>query len=123
MIAHEIGHHVQNLLGIDDQVRRRAGEPGAAATSCRSAWSCRPTASPACGPTTPTSAACSRRATSRRALGAAAAIGDDRLQKQAGGRVNPETWTHGSSQQRVTWFDRGFTSGSPDDCDTFNGDI
>ncbi|MET0413595.1 MAG: neutral zinc metallopeptidase, partial [Polyangiaceae bacterium] len=52
-------------------------------------------------------------------LRAAAAIGDDALQKQAQGQVRPESWTHGSSEQRVTWFKRGFQSGSMDDCDTF----
>ena len=56
-------------------------------------------------------------------LGAASAIGDDRLQKQAGAQVNPETWTHGSSEQRVQWFKRGFDGGSADQCDTFSGSL
>ena len=56
-------------------------------------------------------------------LRAAAAIGDDRIQEQTTGRISPETWTHGSSEQRVSWLRRGFESGSPDQCDTFSSDV
>ena len=54
-------------------------------------------------------------------LNAAAAIGDDRLQRMSKGTVSPESFTHGSSAQRVSWFKRGFTSGRPNNCDTFSG--
>ncbi len=54
------------------------------------------------------------------AINAAAAVGDDRIQKQSGGRVDPDSFTHGTSEQRVTWFRRGFETGSSDQCDTFS---
>jgi len=56
-------------------------------------------------------------------LGAAAAVGDDRIQSQAGQRINPDSFTHGTAEQRVEWFRAGFDKGDPTACDTFDGDV
>jgi predicted metalloprotease len=121
VVAHEIGHHVQNVLGTDDDVRRR--ERGMSDAG-KNQLSVRLELQADCY------AGIWARSTNQRnllekgdveeAMNAAAAVGDDRLQKQATGRVNPERWTHGSSESRMHWFDRGYESGRIDDCDTFH---
>ena len=126
MLAHELGHHVQRLLGIEAQVRQlQSQRTRRRRTSSRSGSSCRPTVSPASGGTRPTrpggraGASGARTGDLEEGLNAAAAIGDDRIQRMSTGRVSPDRFTHGSSEQRVTWFRRGFESGTPDACQTF----
>jgi uncharacterized protein len=127
VIAHEIGHHIQNLLGLDDQVRRAQGQnPGRAnelsvglelqADCFAGVWahSMDPNLRGAEEPAL-------QEGDIDEALNAAAAVGDDRIQSQGGGEVNPETWTHGSAEQRSQWFHRGFESGDVDSCNTFGG--
>jgi len=121
VIAHEVGHHVQNLLGIADKVtqqRMRASEVEANDLSVRMELQ----------------ADCLSGVWAKRAdqagrileegdieegLNAASAIGDDRLQRRSQGYVVPESFTHGSSEQRVRWFKRGFDTGNLGSCDTF----
>ena len=126
VIAHEIGHHVQNLLGIDRQVRQRAGAaPAARPTSCPCGWSCRPTASPASGATWPQPRerrACLEPGDVEEALTAAAAIGDDRIQQTgAAPRSTRRPGRTARPTQRVQWFRVGMESGDPEKCDTFEG--
>jgi len=123
VIAHEVGHHVQNLLGISDKVaqaRPRMSKRDGNAMSVRvelqadcfaGVWAHH--ANQAQGGTM------IGEADVEQALAAATAIGDDRLQKQAQGYVVPDSFTHGSSAQRVRWFKRGLESGNMKDCDTF----
>ena len=121
VIAHEVGHHVQNLLGITEQVqsqRQRLSQEAGNQLSVRlelqadclaGVWA--------------------HHAETRRdllepgdaeeGLQAAAAVGDDRIQRRMQGQVVPESFTHGSAEQRMTWFRRGFESGDPQRCDTF----
>ena len=119
VIAHEIGHHVQNLLGIERQVRaQQQRNPGAAnelsvrmelqADCFAGIW----------GHSTGQREVLER-GDVEEGLNAAAAIGDDRLQRQTGGRVSPESFTHGSSAQRVEWFRRGLSDGQVERCNTF----
>ena len=121
IVAHEYGHHVQNVIGVNEQMRQaqqsdpsRANQYSVAlelqADCFAGAWA--------------------RSASDRdlfdnpqeleEALNAAAAVGDDRIQQKTQGRVDPETWTHGSSAQRVQWFQRGFQTGDPTRCTTFS---
>jgi hypothetical protein len=118
VIAHEVGHHVQKLLGISQRVDAMKQTKGATGASVRlelqadcfaGIWA---------------------KSTQQRnlledgdidsAVGAAQAVGDDRLQRMARGTVSPESWTHGSSEERARWFKRGFDSGSVPSCDTFS---
>ncbi|MBC2732562.1 neutral zinc metallopeptidase [Thiobacillus sp.] len=122
VVAHEVGHHVQTLLGISDKVagaRQRAGEAAGNVLQVKmelqadcfaGVWAYhanqqRQVLEP--GDT-------------EEALAAAAGVGDDRLQQQARGYVVPDSFTHGSSAQRMRWFSRGMQSGDPGQCDTFN---
>ena len=122
VIAHEVGHHVQNLLGIAERTaaqRQRAGEAESNRLSVMQElqadcfagiWA--------------NHANRSRQILEagdiEEALNAAAAIGDDRIQRKTQGTVVPESFTHGSSEQRVRWFRRGIESGNVQQCDTFN---
>ena len=113
VIAHEVGHHVQNLTGIlpkFNQMRQSMDE--VRPTRCRCVSNCRPTASPACGPISRLRRAFWRQGDIEEALNAAQQIGDDTLQRRTQGYVVPESFNHGTSEQRQTWFARGFKSGS-----------
>jgi predicted metalloprotease len=123
VIAHEVGHHVQTVLGVSDQVssaQQQAGRRGANALSVRmelqadcfaGVWAnhadkARHVVEPG---------------DIEEALNAASAIGDDRLQQATQGQVVPESFTHGSSAQRMGWFKRGYDTGDAEACDTFKG--
>jgi predicted metalloprotease len=124
VIAHEIGHHVQTLLGISKKVtemRQRADQARANALSVRQELQADCLAGVWAHHANRTRQILET-GDVEEALGAATAIGDDRLQKQSRGYVAPETFTHGSSAQRVRWFKQGLTSGSLRECDTFAAD-
>jgi uncharacterized protein len=126
VVAHEFGHHVQNLLG--DIGRAQQGAQGAQGNGVRTElqadcyagiWAHyastvkqKSTGVPYLNPLTDKDIA--------DALSAAASVGDDWIQKQSTGRVNPESWTHGSSEQRQHWFTVGYQTGDPKRCDTYN---
>jgi predicted metalloprotease len=118
VIAHEMGHHVQNLLGIEKRVRQGGGpSEGANSNSVRLELQADCFAGIWAHSTNQRSLL--EQGDVEEGLAAASAVGDDRLQRQATGTVQPETWTHGSAAQRSQWFKRGFASGSIKDCDTF----
>jgi predicted metalloprotease len=119
VVAHELGHHVQTLTGISQQVEAaRASDP-----SVRNVLSIALELQADClagvwGHST-YDRGLLERGDLDEALRAAAAVGDDRIQKRTMGRVIPEAWTHGSAAQRRSWFLRGFEAGDPNACDTF----
>ena len=120
VLAHEVGHHVQNLLGISDKVH--AAQSGGNRQQAN-ALSVRLELQADCLAGIWAHSTNERRLLEEgdveEGLGAASAVGDDRIQKQMGGRVSPESWTHGSAKQRAGWFRRGLDSGRINDCDTF----
>lgn len=121
VVAHEVGHHIQNLLGIADKVqhaRQQAGKTEGNALSVRMELQADCLAG-VWGKRTDTMKKVLEPGDLEAALTAATAIGDDRLQQQAQGRIVPESFTHGTSEQRVRWFKRGFESGDMNQCNTF----
>jgi predicted metalloprotease len=121
VVAHEVGHHIQNLLGIADKVhqaRQQAGKAEGNALSVRMELQADCLAG-VWGKRTDTMKQVLEPGDLEAALTAASAIGDDRLQQQAQGRIVPESFTHGSSAQRVRWFKVGFESGDMNRCNTF----
>ena len=123
VIAHEVGHHVQTLLGISEEVqRKRAGlsEVESNRLSVRQELQADCLAGIWAHYADRTRGLLEE-GDIEEGLNAASAIGDDRLQKQSQGYIAPESFTHGSSAERVRWFERGYTSGDVDDCNTFEG--
>ena len=120
VVAHEVGHHVQNLLGITEKVDRFRGHVSRAEMN---RLSVRVELQADCFAGVWANRAGNRAQITdqdiEQGLAAAAAIGDDRLQRESQGYVVPESFTHGSSEERVRWFKRGIESGRVDDCDTF----
>ncbi|WP_026332567.1 KPN_02809 family neutral zinc metallopeptidase [Deinococcus apachensis] len=125
VIAHEVGHHVQNELGIADQVTRAQQQARSEAEANRYSVALELQADCFAGVwgNKVSSLANLTEADVREAINTATAIGDDTLQRQGQGYVVPDSFTHGTSQQRVNWFMTGFRSGDPNKCDTFNGQL
>jgi len=110
VVAHELGHHIQNLMGTTDRVRSNEDSVRVElqADCYAGVWGHYAAQRNVLEP-----------GDAEEGLAAASAVGDDRLQEMSGRAVNPDSFTHGSSQQRMEWFNRGFRSGNVSDCDTF----
>ncbi len=117
VVAHEYGHHIQTVLGIAQKVEELAQQD----PSRQNDLSVRMELQADClaGVWANSAASDVEPGDIEEAISAAQAVGDDRIQQSTTGRIDPESWTHGSAEQRVQWFTTGFRSGNTDDCDTF----
>ena len=120
VIAHEVGHHVQQELGTSGEVSRLQRESPGEANALSVRLELQADCYAGVWAHSVFAAGDLEKGDVREAIRASAAVGDDRLQRQAGGQVNPDSFTHGTSEQRTEWFNRGRASGEPADCDTFS---
>ena len=119
VIAHELGHHVQHLLGIEQRVRQLQESRPGSANQMSVALELQADCFAGVWANSTSQRKLLQEGDVEEALGAASAVGDDRIQAQQTGRIRPDTFTHGSAAQRAQWFRRGMESGNPNSCDTF----
>lgn len=119
VIAHELGHHVQRVLGTEQRVRELSASRPSAANQLSVRLELQADCYAGVWAATTQQRGMLEEGDVEEGLGAAAAVGDDRLQRMQTGTVQPESFTHGTSEQRASWFRRGMTSGRPESCDTF----
>jgi predicted metalloprotease len=122
VIAHEVGHHVQTLLGTSDEVDRLTRDDPDRANELSVRTELQADCYAGVWAATVFAEGDLQSGDIDEAFAATEAVGDDRLARDAGRRVNPDSFTHGSSEQRRTWFDKGYESGNPSSCDTFSPD-
>ncbi len=121
VIAHELGHHVQHQLGTDEIVRRAQQQDPSAANTLSVRLELQADCYAGIWAHVTQEEKILEPGDIEEGLNAAAAVGDDRIQRATTGHVNAETFTHGSSAQRSSWFQRGYESGKPESCNTFSG--
>jgi uncharacterized protein len=119
VIAHELGHHVQHLLGIEQRVKQMQESRPGAANQLSVALELQADCFAGVWGNSTSQRKLLEQGDIEEGLGAASAVGDDRLQAQGTGTIRPDTFTHGTSAQRAQWFRRGLESGDPNSCDTF----
>jgi uncharacterized protein len=120
VLAHEIGHHVQNVLGISEQVTRMQQQNRRQANQLSVKLELQADCLAGIWAHSTKNRDLLEQGDVEEGMAAAAAVGDDRIQRMSGQYVNPDAFTHGSSQQRVQWFQKGLQTGDPDACDTFS---